>query len=96
MIHRIVQKADKDVLDCNTSGTFWWFCSIDTYTNALDGLFGTLITYNVFMVSFMVLSATQTVGLNGRMHRENELKGVWKEVVLAGFLGNIQPFSWRD
>ena len=38
------------------------------YTNALDGLFGALITYNLFVVSFMMLSAAQTVGLNGRMH----------------------------
>jgi len=27
---------------------------------------------------------------------ENELKGVWKEVVVARFLENILPFSLRD
>lgn len=78
-----------------TSGT-WWLYSIDTYTIALDGLFGTLITDNLFMVAFVMLSAAQTVGLNGRLHN-----GKWIERSVEGSgcgqnLGNILPFSWRD
>jgi hypothetical protein len=49
------------------------------------------------MVSFMMLSAAQTVGLLlVGCTVENELKGMGKEVVVARFLGNILPFSWRD
>jgi len=44
------------------------------------------------MVSFMMLSGTQTVGLNSRMHMENEWKGCGRKWFWPDFWGLFSHF----